>query len=188
MISKAITLGKEGKIEFIAKKILDIACEVTLHMQYGEKIILSQFSKENFHPYSYEIEGTFQISITHPEAIIMNHFIAYDSDVMKNGVIHITCDNGSITPITHENLEAFYLENPLRPKIHFTSPRGWINDPNGLCYFQGNYHLFYQYYPHDSVWGNMHWGHAISKDLIHWTHLPITLYPEIEDVYFGQCH
>ena len=65
-----------------------------------------------------------------------------------------------------------------RPQIHFTPKEKWMNDPNGMVFHKGQYHLFYQYYPEDIVWGPMHWGHAVSKDLIHWTHLPIALYPD----------
>lgn len=67
---------------------------------------------------------------------------------------------------------------PYRPQIHFSPQAHWMNDPNGLVYFQHQYHLFYQYYPESTVWGPMHWGHAISKDMIHWKHLPIALYPD----------
>ncbi|MEL1252146.1 hypothetical protein AAEO57_00035 [Flavobacterium sp. DGU38] len=53
-----------------------------------------------------------------------------------------------------------------------------MNDPNGMFYSNGTYHLMYQYYPDDSVWGPMHWGHAVSKDLVKWEELPIALYPD----------
>ena len=69
-------------------------------------------------------------------------------------------------------------QEPFRPRIHFSPKEKWMNDPNGLVYYQGTYHLFFQYYPGDIVWGPMHWGHAISKDLIHWQQQPIALYPD----------
>ena len=68
---------------------------------------------------------------------------------------------------------------------HVMAKAGWINDPNGFSYFKGYYHIFYQYYPYGSDWGPMHWGHARSKDLVHWETLPIDLEPTIEDGCFS---
>lgn len=65
-----------------------------------------------------------------------------------------------------------------RPQFHFSPDSMWMNDPNGMVYYEGEYHLFYQHYPDSNVWGPMHWGHAVSEDLVHWAHLPIALYPD----------
>src|SRR5713101_5584025 len=77
-------------------------------------------------------------------------------------------------PLTSRTLLA---ADPHRPRYHFLPPSNWLNDPNGLIQWKRQYHLFYQYNPFAPVWGSIHWGHAISDDLVHWRDLPIALAP-----------
>ena len=68
--------------------------------------------------------------------------------------------------------------DPHRPQYHFLPPSNWMNDPNGPIYWRGNYHVFYQFNPHAARWGDMHWAHAFSPDMVHWRHMPIALSPQ----------
>lgn len=83
-----------------------------------------------------------------------------------------------------EKARAYEAENEkkitpqMRPVFHLTPRVGWMNDPNGFSYYNGAYHMFYQYYPYRPFWGPMHWGHAVSKDLLHWNYLPAALAPD----------
>lgn len=74
--------------------------------------------------------------------------------------------------------QTFPSDEKWRPKLHFTPQAHWMNDPNGMVFYKGVYHLFYQYYPGASVWGPMHWGHASSTDLVQWRHEPVALFPD----------
>ena len=67
-----------------------------------------------------------------------------------------------------------------QPRFHVTGGIGWINDPNGFAPYKGEYHLFFQYYPYDTKWGPMHWGHVKTRDFIHWERLPAALAPDTE--------
>lgn len=77
----------------------------------------------------------------------------------------------------------------MRQDFHFMPQTGWLNDPNGLVYYKGQYHYFYQFYPYAGFWGSMHWGHAVSSDMLHWKHLPPALVPSevYDDHYLGGC-
>ncbi len=68
-------------------------------------------------------------------------------------------------------------QDPLRPQYHLMPPGNWMNDPNGPIWWKGKYHVFYQENPYAANWGQMHWGHAVSTDMVHWRHLPIALSP-----------
>lgn len=80
--------------------------------------------------------------------------------------------------------QEFFTEK-YRPQFHFSPKEMWMNDPNGLVYNEGKYHLFFQYYPKSTVWGPMHWGHATSKDMVHWEQQDIALYPDEKGYIFS---
>ncbi len=78
----------------------------------------------------------------------------------------------------YEEIFEKLIKKEERPEFHLTPRIGWMNDPNGFSWYKGQYHMFYQYYPYESKWGPMHWGHAVSKDLLHWEYLPAALAPD----------
>ena len=80
-----------------------------------------------------------------------------------------------------------YYRERYRSQFHFSPEINWMNDPNGLVYFEGEYHLFYQHNPHGNGWGHMSWGHAVSPDMVHWEHLPIALHEEYGVMIFSGC-
>ena len=105
----------------------------------------------------------------------------------KNQLITIT---GAVPSSFLENIhlsEQLPAKPESRPKYHFTPASGWINDPNGLVYKDGIYHLYFQHNPFHVEWGNMSWGHAISKDLLHWKQLEDVMFPDEDGTIFSGC-
>lgn len=124
----------------------------------------------------------FDIRLTNGEP---DYWVFQDVSDLKGKTIRLSV-NGDGTALgrisqddTFPGEEAIYHESG-RPQYHFTTRRGWINDPNGLVYDsqRQEYHLFYQHNPYEREWGNMHWGHAVSSDLVHWHELPVALHPD----------
>ena len=122
---------------------------------------------------------------------ISPNFTAYvDVTRFKGMTLEIAADPEMKLNIgeTDEFVSDEVYKDDLRPRIHFTVKNGWNNDPNGLIKMNGVYHMFYQYNPCSAEWGNMHWGHATSTDLIHWEETDIALYPdEFGTMYSGSA-
>lgn len=132
---------------------------------------------------TYETEGAeaqrFRIRLSaSPEYWVFSDMSAYQGKTLR-----IRCEGGG------EGLHLVYQSDRIagqdslyreqrRPQYHFSARRGWINDPNGLIFYEGEYHLFFQHNPFEREWENMSWGHAVSRDLVHWEELPVALHPD----------
>ena len=122
-----------------------------------------------------------------------SEYVYYDVRKYIGKDINIETDQAVVLEnIQSDSPEFNYSEiKNFRPTVHFTPDYGWINDPNGLLEYvspvtgKKTYHMFYQYNPYDTVWGNMHWGHAVSSDLVRWENRPIALYPDEQGTMFS---
>ncbi|WP_168187549.1 DUF4980 domain-containing protein [Pedobacter sp. G11] len=125
-------------------------------------------------------ERSFVIRLANAEP---EYWVFCDVSTLKGKTIKINCegDGAGLSKIYQADeisgQDMLYKEEN-RPQFHFTTKRGWINDPNGMIYYEGEYHLFYQHNPYEREWENMSWGHAVSKDMVHWQELPTALYPD----------
>ncbi|MES2455117.1 MAG: glycoside hydrolase family 32 protein [Bacteroidota bacterium] len=125
-------------------------------------------------------ERSFRIRLAgnEPEYWVFADMTAYKGKTIK---ISYDGDGAGLSKIYQDDKiagqDSLYQEHN-RPQFHFTTRRGWVNDPNGLVFYEGEYHLFYQHNPYEREWENMSWGHAVSKDLVHWEELAVALHPD----------
>jgi fructan beta-fructosidase len=125
-----------------------------------------------------EREFKIRLAAGEPEYWVFSDMTAYKGKTIK---ISYDGDAAGLGKIYQDDKiagqDSLYQESN-RPQFHFTTRRGWINDPNGLVFYEGEYHLFYQHNPFEREWENMSWGHAVSKDLVHWEELAVALHPD----------
>jgi fructan beta-fructosidase len=158
------------------------AAEITIKVSH-KYLNLPVSQKQERKAMTFEVGGkqerTFKIRLAaEPE-----YWVFCDVTALRGQTIKISYegDAAGLTKIYQDDKiageDSLYKEKN-RPQFHFTSKRGWNNDPNGLIFYEGEYHLFYQHNPYEREWENMSWGHAVSKDMIHWTELPTALSPD----------
>jgi fructan beta-fructosidase len=122
-----------------------------------------------------------ELALGEPDFWVFTDLVPFQGQTLTIEAADDTLPAEALDAITQQDAlpsaDTLYRE-AYRPQFHFTSRRGWNNDPNGLMYYQGEYHLFYQHNPYGWKWGNMHWGHAISPDLVHWRELGDAIFPD----------
>ena len=138
-----------------------------------------------------ELAGSFEIEITddqHADWYAYLDISAWQGEDLEVYIDQLPPGSKALSMIRQVDYEydrARLYREPGRGQIHFSPKRGWNNDPNGLVYYNGLYHLFFQHNPYGINWGNMHWGHATSKDLVHWTEIGEALYPDSSGTIFS---
>lgn len=123
-----------------------------------------------------EEDTDYQVAVQNAEVSLA--YLSDTEDILDTGICIL--DTGNDFKEMDEGEFREFIRSAYREQYHFTPVVNWMNDPNGLCWYQGYYHLFYQFNPFGQEWNNMYWGHAASTDLVHWKHLPVALEPQTE--------
>lgn len=180
MNKTTLNIKQGSKLEFWLKTNNPQSTDEVLNISNADGSIYKVTNAANyydFYSYSHDIDETLTLEVS-PDAEVSLAYFYHPEDVDIQGVTYLEINQDEISFLTKREMEAWYQSESFRPQLHFSPFKAWMNDPNGCCKIGDTYHMFYQYYPNDTQWGPMHWGHAISKDLLHWTHLPIFNHPE----------
>ncbi|MCI4186832.1 GH32 C-terminal domain-containing protein [Dickeya dianthicola] len=166
--------------------------DLWLKKKHKQSMPLLQFSSEGkifyaikqaaeyyqYFTYTHSIDNLLSIEWDNEAADISLFYYWMPETLSREGVTFLIDDLQTLSQVGRGEMGVWYAREPLRPVLHFSPFINWMNDPNGLCKIDKTYHLFYQYHPHSTEWGPMHWGHAASEDLYHWRHYPVFLQPE----------
>ncbi|RQW62059.1 GH32 C-terminal domain-containing protein [Vibrio viridaestus] len=165
---------------WLKKKSDAICCQRLLSIEAnGSTVYKIADAPHYYEHFSYTNYGGYPLLLSLSDEVEMSLAYIYEPDtVHKQGVTYLDEHNGQLSLKGQQDLESWYQAEDFRPQQHFSPFKAWMNDPNGLCKIEDTYHLFYQFHPNGTDWGPMHWGHAISKDLLCWTHLPVFNLPQ----------
>lgn len=144
--------------------------------QLDRQIVLTVSQHDAYFHLQTRIKNNTTYQILAQGLTVTYSYLSECPDILDRGIALVNLSSGSGKGGIPEKYQS-------QTTTHAEPPYRWMNDPNGFCRFQGRYHLFYQFNPFGWTWGPMHWGHMVSKDLVHWTHLPIALGPQQEEIY-----
>ena len=164
--------GRYRKAELFIRKTGEENGEFSLKKN-GQQVVTTEVTSDTFHKVTIELCENTEYQMDWMNSLISQMYLCGNEDIEETGIKHLVVNNE-----WPERAEVF--DTPWREQFHFTPYVNWSNDPNGLCWFRGKYHLYYQANPHEQKWDNMYWGHAVSKDLVHWNYLPYALDPQSE--------
>jgi beta-fructofuranosidase len=177
MPSTTVSLASGTRIEFWARALTE-APVLTFHI--GETpVFQTPLMARHWDYFTYHHRESCEAAIAwDPTSVEVAFAYAYDPKTVNDTGIELWEFSASgLNRWSGQRIDELLRADPARPQLHFSPLLNWMNDPVGLCKLGDTWHLFYQFHPVGTDWGPMHWGHATSKNLLHWTHLPVFLHP-----------